>query len=484
MNITNLIEKKVFSYIEDHHMLQQGDHVVAGVSGGADSVCLLFLLLEYAKKVPISITVVHINHLIRPDAQQDADYVKELCDQRNIPFYLKQADIKAIVKETRASEEEAGRQVRYQAFFQVAQEVNANKIAVAHNSNDCSETMLFHLFRGSGMKGLSGILPTRDNIIRPILCLERGEIEEYLQKKGIGYCQDSTNASDDYTRNRIRHHIIPYAEQEIVSGSVQHMVQTATLLSQVEDYLVKQTGEAKKDCFAEKDGRINISCDAFSYYHSVIQDRLLFSAIVELSTEQRDIQAQHVKNLKTLFYSESGKRISLPYGILARREYDKVVLEKEDGETKDQLPCICVSLKELSKEPLEITLDQETSFIFQLFSYEKNKEVPQNQYTKWFDYDKIVKSLEIRGRRQGDFLSIKIGEDKISHKSLKDYMITEKIPRPQRERTWLLVEEHHVLWLTGYRISEEYKINENTKTIMQVQLIHSEKTEDENVRAY
>ena len=212
MKVKYQIEEKVFSYIREHHMLKPGDRVVAGISGGADSVCLLFVLLEWAKVCPLELAVVHVNHGIRKEAGEDAAYVKSLCEAHCLPFYLLEKDVRERAEQEKCSEEEAGRKTRYEAFEAVAKEIGADYIAVAHNSNDRSETMLFHLFRGSGIKGLGSIQPVRDNIIRPILCLERKEIEAYLEDRGITYCQDATNATDDYTRNRIRHHILPYAE--------------------------------------------------------------------------------------------------------------------------------------------------------------------------------------------------------------------------------------------------------------------------------
>ena len=148
----------------------------------------------------------------------------------------------------KCSEEEAGRRTRYEAFDKAAEEWGATKIAVAHNSNDRSETQLFHLFRGSGIRGLASILPVRGRIIRPILCLERWEIEDFLTQQGIFYCKDATNDEDDYTRNRIRHHILPYAEQNIARGCVAHMNQTAELLAETEEYLELQTAEAVNRC--------------------------------------------------------------------------------------------------------------------------------------------------------------------------------------------------------------------------------------------
>ena len=154
MNTWMDTREKVFAYIREHHMLQAGDRVVAGVSGGADSVCLLFLLLEWQKEVPTDIAVVHVDHGIRAEAGEDARYVEQLCEERRIPFFLTRAEVRNRARMEKISEEEAGRRTRYEAFEKAAKEWGATKIAVAHNSNDRSETQLFHLFRGSGIRGL------------------------------------------------------------------------------------------------------------------------------------------------------------------------------------------------------------------------------------------------------------------------------------------------------------------------------------------
>ena len=165
-------------------MLQPGDRVVAGVSGGADSVCLLFLLLEWRREFPLDIAVVHVNHGIRPEAGEDARYVEKLCGEHRIPFFLTEADVRQRSILEKCSEEEAGRRTRYEAFDKAAEEWGATKIAVAHNSNDRSETQLFHLFRGTGLAGACGIRPVQGEIIRPLLFLERKEIEQWLQEQG------------------------------------------------------------------------------------------------------------------------------------------------------------------------------------------------------------------------------------------------------------------------------------------------------------
>ena len=281
------LESKVLAYCNRHGMFQEGDSVVLGVSGGADSVCLLFVLLALQEELALKLHVVHVNHGIREDAGEDAAYVKALCEAHEIPFHLIEKDIPKLAKEWSMSEEEAGRRVRYEAFETMLEEQSADKIAVAHNANDRAETMLFHLFRGTGLTGLGSIRPMRDRIVRPLLCLEREEIESYLAEKQIEYRHDSTNDSDDYTRNKIRHHILKYSQEEIVSGCVGNMSRTADILAETENYIEEQVDVAIKDCVttseASEETVYQVDCHKYLQLHSVIQKRLLLQLLKELS---------------------------------------------------------------------------------------------------------------------------------------------------------------------------------------------------------
>ncbi len=528
MNIRRKTENKVFHYIEEHRMISPQDRIAAGISGGADSVCLLFLLLEYAKKVPLSLAAVHVNHGIRPEAEADADYVEELCRREGIPFFLTVADVHGLALEEKCSEEDMGRRVRYEAFRQAAEKMGGVKIAVAHNSNDNAETMLFHLFRGSGLKGLGGIAPIREEgrnqIIRPILCLERDEVEEYLRERGILWRTDETNQGDGYRRNRIRHHILPYAEQEVASGVVGHMSRTADMLRETESYLEQQTAQALEQCMAAGENRERlggwqdfgetkrgkpqtgreryaVEIETFLRFHKVIQKRMLLTLLEALSPTGKDIFQVHIRDTLTLFVEEGNRSIHLPYGIEAWRQYGEVIIErreKADRKASMEEPWGAAEKQALGgkassgrKNPSQAwqqtvpmpSLEETTDFFFvcdmgdrgkmkfSLLFMQKGRKVPRNQYTKWFDYDKIKESLAVRSRRPGDFLTIADGTGKIIHKSLKEYMITEKIPRPLRDEIPVVAAGSHVLWLTGWRISEYFKVGENTKRVLQVELL-------------
>ncbi len=479
------VEKKVLEYCNRHHLLQHGDRVVLGVSGGADSVCLLFVLLSLQKEFDLSLHVVHINHGIRAEAGEDADYVKQLCENHKLPFYLYERDIPAIAKQRGCSEEEAGRQVRYEAFGEVMQTQNCTKIAVAHNSNDRAETMLFHLFRGTGLTGLGSIRPRREQIIRPILCLHRSMIEEYLTKRQISYRHDSTNDSDDYTRNKIRHNILPYAEREIVQGCITNMNRTADILAETENYIEEQLQKAERNCILLADSQREqyiLDRQCFRQEHSLLQKRLILKLLKELSPGHKDIAAVHVEDILTLFEREGNRSIQLPYGIVGRRQYEQVILERSPETMQEkQWEPVSISLGELSKEELCIPLGHGRHIYLKLIYCGKDainsQDIPQNQYTKWLDYDKIKECLMLRTRRTGDYLCIK-GMEALQHKKLKDYMVTEKIPKKRREELPLLAEGSHVLWLVGYRISEYYKVDTSTERILEIRFIESNRIEE------
>jgi tRNA(Ile)-lysidine synthase len=466
-----ITEEKVFSFIKKHNIFESGDKVVTGVSGGADSVCLLFMLLEFRKRLPISVQVVHVNHGIRKEAAQDAAYVEKLCRENDIPFCLVERDVRKLAQEQHCSEEEMGRMVRYEAFRQAAGQCGAWKIAVAHNMNDKSETMLFNLFRGSGIKGLGSIRPVKGDIVRPLLCLERSEIEEYLRERNISYCTDATNMKDEYTRNRIRHHILPYAEEQIASGSIRHVAAAAGELGEIDEYLEQQTDKLidTKECAEKTDAGYILNAERLSKEHDVIVRRLIYRILYELSPHAKDITAKHVAAVTGLLSREGNAAINLPFGISARLQYGKIYLSAANS--RETCP------------DGEAAFTAETSLKLDIIECDGQlyKEVPQKKYTKWFDYDKIEQTPILRYRQQGDYISVAGSNGEEIHKSLKKYFIDEKIPSEYRNRIKLLADGAHIIWVTGYRISEHYKVTENTRHILQVQLANdcmAEKTED------
>lgn len=460
------LERRVMAYCRTYQLFEPGDGVVLGVSGGADSVCLLFALYRLRRELGISLYVVHVNHGIRLDAGRDADYVEQLCRRLELPFSLTEVDVQTLARQQGCSTEEAGRQVRYEAFERERERRQARRIAVAHHAQDRAETMLFHLFRGTGLAGLGSIRPMRGHVVRPLLGLERRDIETYLEQIQVSYCQDCTNDTDAYARNRIRHHILSYAEQEICMGATAHLCRTADIFIEIEDYMKEQVERAEESCVTRENARLNIDCPAFASLHPALQKGLLLTLLKELSPAHRDMGMQQVEQVLNLCLQSGNRALSLPQGIGARRSYDRVVLERPQ-EQKPMSASVQIPVPQSPGEGISCPV---AGGILQLrrMENEKNVNLSGNLYTKWLDCDRIEELLEWRTRRTGDYLEIRTTSGR-GRKSIKKLFIDEKVPLQERDHIPLLAQGSHILWVAGGRISEFCKIDSDTKHILQVE---------------
>ena len=474
--------EKVLKYVKEQHMLEAGDCVVTGVSGGADSICLFYMLLEIRKVIPIEIRVVHVNHLIRSDAAEDAAYVQNMCAMHEIPFTLVEKDVEALAGRLHISTEEAGRNVRYEAFYRELG-TGKGKIAVAHNKNDCCETFLFNLFRGSSLKGLAGIRPVRDRIIRPLMCVERAEIEQFLQERTIHYCIDSTNLEDNYTRNRIRHHILETAVKEISPAAVNHISNACERVSEAYDLIEDVTKQGYESCVKRTTSGYHIDEAAFKRLHKTIRGYVLMEVLSRAAGSSRDLETVHIRQLEALMENQCGRLIKLPYRLCARRDYTGICIFREDARAqKNQVPQEValpadVHTRLLAGEVVVLALNAHQRFKLEIVPRRKFgsdlQNIPQKKYTKWIDYDKIKDNVVVRTRKSGDYLTINASNQR---KSLKTYLIDNKIPQEKRSRIWLVADGSHVIWIIGERISSYYKVSEGTERILKLAFI-DDKTE-------
>lgn len=451
----------VKDYMEKNNMIQDGDLVLAGVSGGGDSMVMLDMLRRYGKERDFSIQVVHVHHGIRhEEADRDCNLVKKTCEKWEIPCSVYTYNVPELAEKWKMGMEEAGRLVRRDAFQKEKQDLNIPeekvKIALAHNKNDLAETMLHHLARGTGLRGLSSMRPVQGFFIRPVLCLEKGEIVNYLKEENIPNVLDSSNLSDAYTRNRIRHHILPLMEKEINSRAVSHMAETAGFLAEAEDYFQRE-GRKLLDLCYQKEGSM-IFPDIFFEQEKVIQKYAILGALEKLAGKRKDFTAVHLRNFMELSRMCTGRQINLPYGLLALKTYEGIVVKKQKEDTKKT-----EGMWEL-KLPGELVCPCGV-FVTKIFSYEKQK-IIEKKYTKWMDYDKIKNKLYIRTRKSGDYLII---DEKGNRKKLTRIMIDDKIPGEERGDIPLVAAEDEILWITGGRMNEKYKITSRTKRVLEVQ---------------
>lgn len=465
--------KKVLKFIQQNQLIENGDHVIAGVSGGADSVCLLFLLKKFQKELGYTLSAVHVNHHLRgEEASRDEQFTKEFCDSLGILCEVYHYDVGHLAKEGKMSIEEAGRAARYEAFDRhraSVTEKGAVKIALAHHQNDLAETMIYHLARGTDLAGLSSMRLKRESYIRPLLCMNRKEIEHYLEEQGIEYVTDSTNCENVYTRNKIRHHVVEFLEQEINGQTARHMAETSETLGEVQDFLTEVIREVYQRSTEESlEGCIRLKKSLFA------ERPLLVRGVVRMALERlqgnlKNMGRVHVAQVVSLWDSPVGKQIRLPYELCAEREYEGIVLYKRKPEA---------SAEQETKEAVILPIPGEILFGDYLvktgFVDNSLEKIQKKRYTKWFDYDKIGGNLVLRYRQKGDYLTVNAQG---GHKKLKDYFINEKVPQKERDQIPLLCCGHHVAWVCGYRISEQYKVDETSKRIVEVQVSFIHKKE-------
>ena len=460
---------RVRKYIRDHQMLKAEDMVVAGVSGGADSIAMLHILKNLQKEIGFSMEVVHVHHGIRgQEADRDEQFVEKICRDWGIPFRSRHYPVPELSGKWKLGEEETGRIVRKQAFQEEKKRLGFSgeqsekngqfRIALAHNRNDLAETMLHHLARGTGIRGLSGIQAVNGEIIRPVLCLERKEIVNYLKERGISYITDSSNLSDDYTRNRIRNHILP---------AMEHMAETARVLAEADSYLQKKGRELLASCRKENGYLLD---EKFFAQDPILQEYAVMEAFEILAGKRKDFTSLHVDQVLSLQKKENGRYINLPESLRVIRQYGGVCLKNNSSSDRENAAStekkVSAGLREMSMElPVPGILESPFGvFESKIFSYKKQK-IEEKKYTKWFDYDKIKDSPCVRTRRQGDYLTVNSEGGK---KKLNRIFIDEKIPAEMRDRLPVVAAGSEILWIPGGRMNEKYKITSTTGRVLEL----------------
>jgi tRNA(Ile)-lysidine synthase len=432
---------KIRTYIEKHGLLCPDDTVIVGLSGGADSVALLHILVQ----LNYSCIAAHCNfHLRGDESNQDEAFAHQLAISLQIPFYKKDFDTTGYAARKHISVEMAARELRYGWFEELRKSHNAQVIAVAHHRDDSVETVLLNLIRGTGIRGLTGIRPERDTLIRPLLETTRREILDWLEQQGIAYRTDSTNLTDEYTRNYIRLHILPM--METLNPSVREAIaRTSGHLSDVEtiytDYIEK---ERKR--LIDSQQRISIS-------------RLMQSAVPQTVLYELLKPFGFTRLLsESIFYSlsgEPGKIFYTPesgYQLVKDRDFLLLTPKHPKNET-----VYTIHAGESIETPIRLTTQKtEKSPDFRI---EKNKHVAS------FDFDKLTFPLTLRTWRRGDRF---VPYGMKGRKKLSDYFSDHKFDRNRKEQTWLLCSGLDIIWIVGERPDDRYKVNKITKSIFTV----------------
>lgn len=446
-NFSSTVKSKFFCAIEKYNMLADTKNVVVGFSGGADSVCLLHLLNSHKKYLGIDVIAIHVNHGIRGDeATRDENFAASFCKKNNVPYVVKRFDCISLSKESKESLEECGRRIRYDCFNSLCSD--NSKIATAHNANDNAETIVFNLSRGTSLKGAGGIPAVRGNIIRPLIYCTREEIEGYCSENELEYIIDSTNLCDEYTRNKIRHNVLPVM-QEVNSSAISNISAFSENAADIYDYINSQ---AKHTLDVAYLGDNTYNADLLKDEHIALQRECIVNAYKLFSNNS--IDSKKINEIVGLIQTKG--RLQL-FG----NEFVEVIKNKLRFFNQDSC---CVPDEKEIKDFCEIDFGK-----FKL-SFNKFTESLKIQNKKLLanliDCDKIIGNLYLRTRREGDKITL---PNRNGSKSLKKLFNESAVPVELRNYLPVLCDDENIVWVYGAGVSVQYMVTENSSNIMLVE---------------
>ena len=478
-----MIKDRVKNTIIDNRLIDQGERIVIGLSGGPDSVCLFHVLYQLKEALGIELHAVHINHGLRPGAaDEDQKFVEKLCAAYKVPCDTFSFDVNRIAKEAGISGEDAGRQVRYRSFYEVAEKITAKtgasvKIAVAQNMNDQAETVLMRIIRGTGIDGLGGIEYRRGEkdsavIIRPLLDVTRDEIEEYCREHDLEPRIDLTNLEPIYTRNKIRLELLPYLRDNFNTNVITALNRLSKIAKEDKDYLYKRVGEVmEQHVTVKKQDRLCVPLAILQKEHPAIRHRVILKLFERIGL-MKDITAAHLEQADRLLAEgktssatdfTAGYVMEISYGMVEcykKAENRAVDFEHEikwDNITEIVELNAQIRVKILRRQDLPDSMESNNA--------------GSGSSVCYLSLDKI-KSCGcrpvFRTRRQGDYIR-PLGMK--GRKKLQDFFVDEKFAREERDRTPLLCLGPEVIWVVGSRISEYYKVGKDTEQIIMLEYL-------------
>lgn len=476
------LEKKVLKTIEEHNLIRPGQHIVLGLSGGPDSVCLFHVLLKLGQERNWTVHAVHVNHKLRPGAAEaDQNYTQELCRQHGVSCKTFVFDCAAMAKKEKLTSEEAGRKARYRAFADMAAELRgrgipAEKIciAVAQNADDQAETILFRLLRGAGLDGLSGMRYLRRDddgtpIVRPLLDVYKKQIMEYCKVKNLSPCLDHTNDEPVYTRNRLRLSLIPQLEKEYNPAIKDTMIRMGKSAAQDSDYLREQSACAYQSMVLSQDKKcVTLQGNALRSCHRAIRTRVLIKAFSVLGLSA-DLTFAHLENCEAvIFHHGASASCHLPKDFYLEKVYDDIKVGKREllteAQKQQRLPSVKINLWEFDEycrykagHPEKIGKNPCCFFDFEMM---------EQRFGEGFE-----KRIAAGYREAGDVIAI----DSDHFKKIQDLFVDQKIPKEQRDLIPMVKIGREVLWVTPKacrgRYSAKYKVGKTTKKVICIEII-------------
>lgn len=462
---------KVKNTIKKFNMLENGDTVIVGVSGGVDSAVLLHLLKRLAPEYKLPLIVAHLNHSLRgKESERDAAFVKKLAREAKIGFVGKKIDVKSLLKKG-DSMQDIAREARYDFFEEVAKRHKAQRIATGHNLDDQAETVIMRFLKGASRRGLSGIPPARGKYIRPLIEISRKEIEGYAAMEGLQFVKDSSNKSAKYLRNRVRLKLMPMlaAYNPAIKSD---MARLSHIFRRDEEYLKDKAEDACKDVVIKQDKKaVSLSLEKLIGLHDAIKVRILFMVIEELLGSSKGFYSCHAEDFLKLLSSHSPNAVvTLPRNLSVCKEYGVITIEK--SRKKEKYLFLEKTLKINGKTGIVTDNGRKIAeFDAKVINHNSGFHIPHpaSRNAAYFDYNKLKIPLLVRNFRPGDCFA-PFGMK--GHKKLKDLFIEKKIPKRNRGLVPILVSGDEIIWVVGLRQASYGKIGPQTKKILKIDFVH------------
>ncbi len=455
-NINSLkrIEQKVISFISNNNLINKNDKILTALSGGPDSVFLLYFLQKYKKKYGIEIGAIHINHMLRGrDADEDQNFCRKLSLSLGIKFYTVKKNVKLFAKRNKLSVEEAGRILRYKEFYKALKISGYNKVATAHNSSDNAETVLLNLIKGAGLKGLSGIPAKRDNLIRPVLCLTKDEILSCLNFYKTGYKTDLTNLNNDYERSFLRNSVIPLIKEKLNPDFENTALNESDIFKNIFSYVENKTKDIFKNTYNVKEGRLVISTARLKQIEPELEGYFFKSVFYEVFGLQ--ITYSGYKSLKSLINSEPGKEVNISGKYKAFRDREFIIIFKE-------------KFVNIIK-PVYLKTGDTLKLSGKTLSIENVNKLPEkysgSKLMEYISADNLNGIFVLRAWQTGDrFFPLGMK----STKKVSDFLVEQKISSLKKKEQLVLTNKDRIVWVLGLRLDDRFKILQNTEKVIKL----------------
>jgi|LSQX01.3.fsa_nt_gb tRNA(Ile)-lysidine synthase len=461
--------EKVIDAIKKNRIIHSGDAIVVGISGGPDSVCLLHLLCSLRESMELKLYAAHVNHLLRgEESDEDESYVRDFCEKLNVELKTVHADIKKLAGSKGISLEEAGRIVRYELFDNVAHSFLANKIAVAHNKNDQAETVIMNIIRGAGLDGLKAMEHINGRIIRPLLGIERKEIEDYCILHKLNPRIDSSNLENIYTRNKVRLDLVPHINKLFNADIVHSITKMSDLIKDESEYIDNCVLDLyNKTLIRQENDEFHLKLQMLQKCHIAAKRRIIRNYIKEVRGNIKGIENIHIDSIIDLVDNgKTGSMLHLPGGLRVRKYYKTFKIYEESSEKAIgdfDLKLVIPGVTHINE--LDSCIYAEVLDDFNIKELNELKEAKSNSMEQFFDYDKTIGGINVRRRKDGDIIK---PLKSIGTKKLKEYFIDNKIPRDLRDKIPLVAIGKEIIWIIGYKINDKFKATENTKKVLKL----------------